>query len=111
MLAVKRYLSRGFSYDENPPAAAYPLESFLFKSKLGYCQQFSGAMALLLRMEGSRRASPPDSPQAHFRTRATPGRCPTPMPMPWVEAWFPRYGWVPVRSHARFGAGARRVGV
>ena len=30
----------------------YPLESFLFKDKYGYCQQFAGAMALLLRMGG-----------------------------------------------------------
>ena len=29
-----------------------PLESFLFTDRAGYCQQFSGAMALLLRMGG-----------------------------------------------------------
>ena len=32
--------------------AAYNLEGFLFDAKRGYCQQFSGAMALLLRMAG-----------------------------------------------------------
>ena len=42
----------GFTYDENPPRRPYPLESFLFQDKVGYCQQFSGAMALLLRMGG-----------------------------------------------------------
>ena len=35
-----------------PQPRAYPLESFLFKTKRGYCQQFAGAMALLLRMGG-----------------------------------------------------------
>ena len=54
-LAVDRYLERGFVYDEVPPAPApgrAPLDAFLFDSKSGFCQHFSGAMALLLRMGG-----------------------------------------------------------
>jgi protein-glutamine gamma-glutamyltransferase len=50
--AVLRYLRRGFAYTETPPRAAYNLEGFLFDAKRGYCQQYSGAMALLLRMAG-----------------------------------------------------------
>ena len=38
-------------YNQNPPAARYPLASFLI-NKVGYCQQFAGEMALLLRMGG-----------------------------------------------------------
>ena len=34
------------------PARDYPLDAFLFEDKIGYCQQFSGAMALMLRMAG-----------------------------------------------------------
>ena len=51
--AVMRYL-RGdeFAYTESPPRAAENLDGFLFDAKSGYCQQFSGAMALLLRMGG-----------------------------------------------------------
>ena len=30
----------------------YPLAAFLFRDRVGYCQQFSGAMALMLRMVG-----------------------------------------------------------
>ena len=44
-----------FRYDERParvPAGVQPLDHFLFEGKAGYCQHFSGAMALLLRMGG-----------------------------------------------------------
>ena len=50
--AVLRYLRRGFAYTETPPRSAFNLEGFLFDAKRGYCQQYSGAMALLLRMAG-----------------------------------------------------------
>ena len=41
---IKRYLdSPAYHYDENPPVSRYPLLTFLFKSKRGYCQQFAGA--------------------------------------------------------------------
>jgi transglutaminase-like putative cysteine protease len=50
---IERYLgSRDFSYTESPPQAPLPLVDFLLRSKRGYCQHFSGAMALLLRMGG-----------------------------------------------------------
>ena len=39
-----------FTYTESPPPAARTLDGFLFDAKTGYCQQYSGAMALLLRM-------------------------------------------------------------
>ena len=51
--AVLRYLAGpGFAYTESPPPAAENLDGFLFDAKSGYCQQYSGAMALLLRMGG-----------------------------------------------------------
>ena len=34
------------------PAPPLPLDAFLFEDRIGYCQQFSGAMALMLRMVG-----------------------------------------------------------
>jgi transglutaminase-like putative cysteine protease len=94
VLSVQHYLGHGFTYDEVPPAHRYPLASFLFEDQVGYCQQFAGAMALLLRMGGiparvaagftsgaydaSRHAWVVSDIDAHA----------------WVEAWFPRYGWV-----------------
>ncbi|HWC26575.1 MAG TPA: transglutaminase-like domain-containing protein, partial [Solirubrobacteraceae bacterium] len=50
--AVERHLARGFRYTETPPRSDVPLAAFLLRDRAGYCQQFSGAMALLLRMGG-----------------------------------------------------------
>ncbi len=92
-MAVRHYLSRGYAYNEDPPARPYPLVSFLFKDKRGYCQQFSGAMALLLRMGGvpARVAAgfTSGTEQAQHRWVVTDIDAHA-----WVEAWFPRYGWV-----------------
>jgi transglutaminase-like putative cysteine protease len=49
---VERYLDEVASYKEQVKRSEYPLVSFLFRDKVGYCQQFSGAMALMLRMVG-----------------------------------------------------------
>jgi transglutaminase-like putative cysteine protease len=93
---VMRYLSPadGFRYDLNPPVSPYPLETFLFDSKLGYCQQFAGAMSLLLRMGGvPARVSVGFTPGSY--DGATHSYIVTDQDAhAWVEVWFPRYGWV-----------------
>jgi transglutaminase-like putative cysteine protease len=92
--SVKRYLAHGYTYSQNPPNRRYPLVSFLFENKIGYCQQFSGAMALLLRMGGV-----PARVGAGF-TSGTPDDATDQWVVTdidahaWVESWFPHYGWV-----------------
>jgi hypothetical protein len=94
--AVEQYLSpaNGFSYDEHTSVHPFPLEAFLFSDRRGYCQQFAGAMALLLRMGGV---------PARVSTGFTTGLYNPPVhefqitdrdAHAWVEVWFPRYGWV-----------------
>jgi transglutaminase-like putative cysteine protease len=107
--AVQRYLAHGFTYSERPPLRRFPLESFLFKDRIGYCQQFSGAMALLVRMGGvpARVASGftpgnPDADQHLWTVSDIDAHA-------WVEVWFPHYGWVrfdptPASAPARGGA-------
>jgi transglutaminase-like putative cysteine protease len=108
--SIERYLSpgNGFVYDQSPPAATYPLESFLFSIRRGYCQQFAGAMALLLRMGGV---------PARVATGFTPGDYDSSKHQyvvsdldahAWVEVYFPDYGWVrfdptPAAAPARGG--------
>jgi protein-glutamine gamma-glutamyltransferase len=84
----------GYRYSEEPPPSAVPLASFLLGDKQGYCQQFSGAMALLLRMEGvpARVAtgfSPgtTDRDTGEFVVHDTDAHS-------WVEAYIAPYGWV-----------------
>jgi transglutaminase-like putative cysteine protease len=93
--SVERHLKTGFTYDERPPLRRFPLDAFLFRDKVGYCQQFSGAMALLLRMNGipARVAagfSPgvPDPQTKEFMVRDLDAHS-------WVEVWFDEIGWVP----------------
>jgi len=109
--SVLRYLSpaNGFSYNEFPPLTADPLVTFLTLNKLGYCQQFAGSMALLLRMGGI-----PARVATGFTTgtydKATGSYLVTDLDAhAWVEAWFPHYGWVtfdptPAAAPARGGA-------
>jgi transglutaminase-like putative cysteine protease len=120
---VQRVLERvegGATYSENPPPSRVPLVDFLFRDKLGYCQHFSGAMALLLRMGGvpARVASgfSPgrfDKKRGQYIIRDDDAHS-------WVEAYFPRYGWVtfdptpaasPARSQLTDSAGTPASGV
>ena len=94
-MAVERYLKQNYLYSEQPPPRRYPLESFLFVDRLGYCQQFSGAMALMLRMDGiPARVAAGFLPGAYdgatrtFVVRAVDAHS-------WVEVYFAGIGWVP----------------
>jgi len=95
--AVDRYLQDGFRYDETPdpvsPGRAR-LDGFLFETKSGYCQHFSAAMAILLRMGGvPARVVTGFSPGGYSKrkqawiVRDTDAHS-------WVEAWFDEFGWV-----------------
>ncbi len=50
--AVERNLQEEYIYSERVPTRPIPLNGFLFEDRRGYCQQFSGTMALMLRMLG-----------------------------------------------------------
>jgi transglutaminase-like putative cysteine protease len=92
--AVEAYLGRDFTYTESPPAKSRTLEGFLFDTQSGYCQQYSGAMALLLRMAGipARVATGFTSGSYDRKSREYVVRDLD--AHSWVEAWFPNYGWV-----------------
>jgi hypothetical protein len=91
---VLAYLAHGYRYSQTPPTSRYPLEDFLFVHKLGYCQHFAGAMALLLRMGGvPARVVVGFTPGSY--NRANHSWAVTDLGAhAWVEAWFPSYGWV-----------------
>jgi transglutaminase-like putative cysteine protease len=97
VLEVNRYLQQGFTYSERPapvPAGRAPLDGFLFDTKEGYCQHFSGAMALLLRMGGvPARVATGFSPGG-YSTRYKAWIVRDTDAHAWVEAWYDSAGWV-----------------
>jgi protein-glutamine gamma-glutamyltransferase len=93
--AVERHLQENYVYSERVPTRPLPLMGFLFDDERGYCQQFSGAMALMLRMSGiPARVAAGFSPGSfnrdtrEFRVRDLDAHS-------WVEVWFTGIGWVP----------------
>jgi hypothetical protein len=95
VLAVEHLLARGYTYSEKPPLRSYPLVSFLLTDHRGYCQQFAGAMALLLRMGGvPARVAVGFTPGNQAATHTDQWLVTDTDAHAWVEAWFPHYGWV-----------------
>ncbi len=94
--AVEHYLapSNGFAYDEQVSSRTYPLEAFLFATRRGYCQQFAGAMALLLRMGGVPARVATGFTSGIFDSTEHEYLISDRDAHAWVEVWFPRYGWV-----------------
>jgi Transglutaminase-like superfamily len=94
---VERFLLGGgrFRYTTRvPQPGPTPLVDFLLRTHAGYCQQFAGAAALLLRLAGV-----PARVAVGFATGAesAPGRY-TVRDLDaheWIEVYFEGYGWVP----------------
>jgi MYXO-CTERM domain-containing protein len=92
--SVEGYLRENFDYSQNVPRHLHPLPSFLFDDGAGYCQQFSGAMALMLRMAGipSRIATgfaPGSRLENENKFEVSDFDAHS-----WVEVYFPGIGWV-----------------
>ncbi|HSR26692.1 MAG TPA: transglutaminase-like domain-containing protein, partial [Candidatus Eisenbacteria bacterium] len=91
---IELYLRDHYAYRQDVPRHAYPLPAFLATDHAGYCQQFSGTMALMLRMLGiPSRVATGFSPggrnpeRINFLVDDTDAHN-------WVEVFFPRIGWV-----------------
>jgi protein-glutamine gamma-glutamyltransferase len=92
---IERHLRHGrYRYDSQVHNYVYPLPSFLFVDRAGYCQQFSGTMALMLRLLGI---------PARVATGFAPGQLDPSSgdydvrdldAHSWVEVFFPKIGWV-----------------
>ncbi len=87
----------GFTYDETVPGSTSDdaMLEFLEQTRVGFCQQFSSAMAVMLRTLGipARVAvgfTPGEPAGSGDRLTVT-----TKNAHAWVEVLFPSYGWLP----------------
>jgi transglutaminase-like putative cysteine protease len=88
----------GFSYDETPrvaPPGTPPLVFFLTQSKEGYCQQFAGAMALMLRYLGIPARVGAGFTSGTFDRDRRVWNVNDRNAHTWVEVWFDGFGWLP----------------
>jgi hypothetical protein len=97
VVAVEAYLrAKPFHYDQTPVYrdGVPVLADFMTRVHRGYCQMFSGSMALVLRLHGipARVAvgftSGNLTSAGHYSIQDRDAHA-------WVEAYFPHYGWVP----------------
>jgi protein-glutamine gamma-glutamyltransferase len=93
--AIERHLQDEYIYSERVPRADLPLDNFLFEEKRGYCQQFSGAMALMLRMVGIPARVVAGFSPGSFNTDTGEYRVRDLDAHSWVEVYFTGIGWVP----------------
>jgi hypothetical protein len=91
--AIETYLNTHYKYSEFAPIRHLALRTFLLGARRGYCQHFSGAMALMLRMVGipARVAAgfSPGTPNSNGDYVVTDFDAHA-----WVETYFPGIGWV-----------------
>lgn len=95
-LAIERWLRSdgGFVYDELPPrpVSLPPLVDFVTRTRLGYCQQYAGTMALMLRVLGIPSRVAVGFTSGHWK--AGVWTVTDRDAHAWVEAWFAGYGWL-----------------
>ena len=87
----------GFVYDEHPPPAreAAPLVQFVTGTKRGYCQHFSGAMALMLRYLGIPARVAAGFTSGSYDKEREQWSVYDRNAHTWVEVWFDGFGWLP----------------
>jgi transglutaminase TgpA-like protein/transglutaminase superfamily protein len=100
VLAIQDRLTdtRVFTYDDSVAARSdsFTLRDFLFTTRRGFCQQFSSAMAVMLRTLGipSRVAVGFTSGHRMLREGPQAWEITTQDAHAWVEVWFPSFGWL-----------------
>lgn len=109
--ALERYLKEegGFRYSllevENTPDDGDYVDHFLFESKIGYCNNFSTAMTIMLRaIDIPARWSKGFTPGTQYTDDAgeTFYQVSNSNAHSWVEVYFPSHGWVPFEPSPSF---------
>ena len=87
-----------FAYDEQPPLAppgTPPLVDFVQRTKRGYCQQYAGAMTLMLRYLGIPARVAAGFTSGTYNADKRTWTVTDHNAHAWVEVWFDGWGWLP----------------
>jgi transglutaminase-like putative cysteine protease len=113
ILAIQDHLktSGDFSYSATVPRVdgVSALVNFLFISRKGFCQQFSAAMAAMLRSLGIPARVAVGFTPGHSGTVRNEWQVTTRDAHSWVEVLFPKYGWLTFDPTPSQGAQADSV--
>jgi hypothetical protein len=97
IMTIEKYLQTNYRYtlDVPPTSSGMPIEDFLFRQKVGFCEHYATAMTLLLRSIGipTRLVTgflPGEWNEfgKYYTVRQSNAHA-------WVEVWFERSGWIP----------------
>jgi transglutaminase-like putative cysteine protease len=98
-VALERYfrVGGGFIYDQHPPRSVGvpPLVDFVTRTHRGYCQHFSGAMALMLRYLGIPARVAAGFTSGRYDKASREWVVSDRDAHTWVEVWFRGWGWLP----------------
>jgi transglutaminase-like putative cysteine protease len=97
----------GFSYSlDIPKAEGDPLESFIFRTRTGYCEYFASALAVMLRAAGIPARLVAGYLGGEYNAGADYYLVTQSEAHTWVEAWLPGKGWTrfdPTPAAGEFG--------
>lgn len=96
-VALMTYLREEFEYDTNVGSGhdTNAIERFLFETRRGYCEQFAGTYAAMMRaldiparvVVGFTQGDPDPNEPGLYRVKGKHAHA-------WTEIYFPTYGWV-----------------
>ncbi|HVS50276.1 MAG TPA: transglutaminase-like domain-containing protein, partial [Candidatus Dormibacteraeota bacterium] len=101
------YLQTNFRYSQQlgrVPTGQDPVDWFLFNVKIGYCEQFATAEALMLRSLGIPARLATGYSTGQYDSVLNQATVREQDAHAWVEVWFPNHGWVPVDPSPGFSA-------
>jgi transglutaminase-like putative cysteine protease len=97
-VTLEGFLRDNFTYSThvaNVPPDQDWVDFFLFQSKEGYCDYFATAMVVMLRAEGIPARVASGFAPGEFDPNTGLSVVRENHAHSWVEAYFPRYGWIP----------------